>query len=124
MARILVIDDDETVRAALKQALRMGNHEVIPVANGKEGIERAKTQPIDLVICDLFMPQPDGLETIAGLREHSPQLPVIAVSGGHLGSPDMLRVARELGANRVLEKPFETDELLLMIDQALKARPA
>jgi CheY-like chemotaxis protein len=122
MSRILVIDDDAGVRAYLQHGLELGDHEVVVAQNGHEGIQRHRESPVDLVITDLFMPEKDGLETVVELRRESPSIPIIAISGGHLTSGSVLQAARLLGAAHVLEKPFDAEKLLSMIDEALRPK--
>jgi two-component system chemotaxis response regulator CheY len=106
MAKILVIEDDAIMRMAIEHALRGAGHAVLLAINGKDGMNALRQNSPDLVVTDLFMPEQDGLETIAELRKLRPNLPVIAISGGNLISEEMLSVAKELGAQQVLQKPF------------------
>jgi CheY-like chemotaxis protein len=122
MTRILVIDDDDAVRSAVKLILETNNYEVVAACDGREGIKTA-SQDIDLVICDLFMPQMDGIETIRILRETKPQLPLIAMSGSMSrnkdpAAPDYLSMAGKFGAVFKLQKPFRPNELLDMVRRA------
>jgi DNA-binding response OmpR family regulator len=114
MARILIIDDDADTRLLLEYHLKSAGHEPITAANGKEGLNRFLSDPVDLVITDLYMPEQDGLETITQLRRLSPALPIIAVTGR---TPPLLAVARVLGSTEVLEKPFSADELLALVQK-------
>lgn len=75
---------------------------------------------MDVVIVDLFMPDQDGLETITQLHKEFPTLAIIAISGGYAASATMLSVAEELGAARVLEKPFDAELLLATVDEVLQ----
>src|SRR3954463_9255542 len=118
MARILVIDDEESVREAVTQALRAGGHEVIQAAGGSEGLKRQAELPADVVITDMYMPGQDGVGVIVQLRRLAPHVPIIAITGNPMG--DMLMVAQKLGAVGVLEKPFGVKELLELIEKALK----
>lgn len=121
VARILVIDDEQSVRASLEQALTTAGHTVVLAANGLEGVNLQRKEPADLVITDLFMPEQDGVETIMQLRKFAPNVGVIAISGNPLGG-EMLAVAQKLGALAIFEKPFTVSELLKAIDQGLAGR--
>jgi CheY-like chemotaxis protein len=108
--RVLVIEDNADLRDYLRQALKLEGHEVLSARNGKEALGMLDGQAFDAVITDLFMPEMDGIETIAALRRRLPEARVIAISGRP--GVDYLTVARELGVRHTLRKPFELDELL------------
>ena len=112
MPRILLIDDDSTLRRALRIALERSGYIVVEAANGKEGLTAFASQAADLVVTDLIMPEVEGVETIRELRKVSAGVPIIAISGGGRGSAeDYLHYARLFGASRVFEKPFDIDTL-------------
>jgi CheY-like chemotaxis protein len=77
----------------------------------------------DLVLCDLFMPKWDGLETIQELRRGCPRLKVVAMSG-LAGAGGLLRAARVVGADAVLQKPFSGQQLRAVLEQCLPPAPA
>jgi len=86
MPRILIIEDDTSLRRALRLSLERSGHEIVEAGNGREGIRR--------------------------LREMGTKVPILATSGGGRNNPrDYLYIARHLGANQVLEKPFEIETL-------------
>jgi len=118
VARILVIDDEPSVLAAIEQALKPTGHQVILAAEAAAGLQRHRAEPVDLIITDLYMPDQDGIETIVQLRRSDPQVPIIAMSGN--AKSDMLTVAKKLGAVAALEKPFAIDQLLKVAEKALK----
>jgi two-component system, chemotaxis family, chemotaxis protein CheY len=120
MAQILVIDNDADVRTLLEQMLKPVGHKVFLAADGKEGMKLHRAAPADLVITDLFMPNQEGLETIIELRKDFPEVRIIAMSGKDAASA-MLRAARQLGANKVLQKPFFPLELLVAVEEVLRS---
>lgn len=121
MAKILVIDDDDTVRLSVRLALEDAEHEVDEATNGAEGLDQLKSQLADLVVTDIFMPEKEGLETIDEIRRDYPQIKIIAISGGGRIDPqDYLEIARQLGADHVLFKPFDIHLLLDVVDGLLK----
>jgi CheY-like chemotaxis protein len=129
MARVLVIDDDDAVRGAIKLILESNHFEVVAARDGREGVAAANEHPIDIVICDIFMPTMDGIETIRKLRESRPNLPLIAISGSMMRdglpkAPDYLSMAGKLGAVIQLQKPFRPNELLSAVRRATEANPA
>lgn len=108
--RILVIEDNPDLRDYLRLALETQQYEVLTARNGREALGYLDGHPVDVVLTDLFMPEMDGIETIAALRKKCPGVRVVAMSGRP--GVDYLAVARELGVNHTLRKPFEIDELL------------
>jgi len=122
MATILVIDDETLVRGTLRRILTKAGHAVVEADDGKRGlIEFARECP-DLVICDILMPNKEGLETIRELRQTKSAVPILAISGGgRLGTSDFLRFAKGLGANAALSKPFSADEIVETVGSLLAA---
>lgn len=108
--RILVIEDNVDLRDYLRLALESQDYSVLTARNGKEALAFLDGHAVDAVITDLFMPEMDGIETIAALRRRLPNVKVIAMSGRP--GVDYLTVAKELGVTHALRKPFEIDELL------------
>jgi DNA-binding response OmpR family regulator len=108
--RVLVIEDNVDLRDYLRLALESQGYEVLTARNGQEALGYLDGHPVDVVLTDLFMPEMDGIETIAALRRQFPGVRVIAMSGRP--GVDYLAVARELGVANTLRKPFEIDELL------------
>jgi CheY-like chemotaxis protein len=112
MGKVLVIDDDARVRSVVRRLVEAEGHEVVEAENGKIGLERFESDPADLVITDIFMPEMDGIEVLVALRKRSPQTRLVAMSGGGLlPARDMLRTAEALGAVSVIEKPFDIEAL-------------
>jgi DNA-binding response OmpR family regulator len=108
--RVLVIEDNNDLRNYLRLALEALDFKVLTAENGVAALKYASDHRIDVALIDLFMPEMDGIETIAELRKRFPDINVIAMSGK---PGDMyLNVARELGARKVLRKPFEINELI------------
>jgi CheY-like chemotaxis protein len=127
--RILVIDDQTQVRAAVSLALRAKGFDVVTAENGHAGLRTFKASRFDLVIADIFMPEMDGVKLIKALRERNPDLPVIAVSGVHLhGSErtalDLFPLSPNLSGIVCLQKPFGAVELLQAIVHATEKRIA
>ena len=122
MFRVLVIDDNQDMRELMQVVLEGAGYAVDLAGDGDEGFAAQRARPVDLVITDIFMPNQDGIETIARLRTEYPALKVIAVSGGGslLQPRGYLITARELGAHAVLEKPFDPDDLLRTVCELLQ----
>lgn len=112
MPRILLVDDDDPFRKMLMLTLTKMGHHVMEARNGKEALKLFAHVAPDLVISDLIMPEKEGLETIGELRRKHPGVKIIAMSGGgRVSATDYLKIARALGADHVLAKPFSNDEL-------------
>ena len=123
MARVLVIDDDELLRRAVRAVLEVAGYDVIEAADGADGLRVQRDQGADLVLVDIFMPEVDGLEFIRRLRAELPQAKIVAMSGGgRIGHADVLRMAAALGASRTLRKPFKPRDLLTAIRDLLGER--
>ncbi len=119
--RILVADDDAGIRSSLAKVLTTAGHDVMLAGNGNEAIRIWREAGADLVILDLFMPEKDGLETLMELRAQSPQVPIIAMSGGGANQIDLLPEAKLLGASRTIEKPFTVAEMMKVVSAVLES---
>jgi serine phosphatase RsbU (regulator of sigma subunit) len=102
--RILVIDDDALVRESLCMYLEDEGYQVLEAAGGQEGLQKAESEHPDVILCDLRMPDLDGLSVLRVLAEKSPQIPVIVVSGAGM-IQDVVEALR-LGATDYLVKPI------------------
>ena len=121
--RVLVADDEPSVRSSLDTILTAAGHEVILAVNGAEATRRWRELGADLVILDIFMPELDGLEALAALRAHAPGLPIIMMSGGGGTGMDLLLEAVLLGANWTIAKPFTAAEIMALVNCALGSTP-
>ncbi len=121
MARILVIEDDRQVREVLRLMLEKGGFEVETAEDGRQGLERFRERPADVVVTDILMPEKDGLEIIEELTREHPGLPIVAISGGGPGEKAQfaLDLAQFAGAGRILAKPFSRKEILAVVRGAL-----
>ena len=111
--KILVIDDDHLVRYVLSKILSSNGYEVVTASDGKRGMVVLRDEHPDAVITDIIMPEQEGIDTIIQIRRERPATKIIAISGGgRIRNVDFLEMAQSLGADGVLAKPFEADELL------------
>ena len=121
---ILLIDDDESVRSIIRRSLERAGYEVREAGEGGAALKLLASAPADLVITDLVMPDMEGIALILSLRKSHPELPVIAISGGGRMAPARyLDIARNCGAARVLAKPFDSADLLALMQQLLGSPP-
>lgn len=120
MAKILVIEDDDSFRNVLVQMLVKVGYDVRQAGDGNQAIEVCAQFEPDLVLTDIIMPDKEGLETIQELLQICPDMKIIAMSGGGKFGPDSyLPLAQKLGAKATLQKPFMREQLLSTISDVL-----
>jgi CheY-like chemotaxis protein len=118
MATILLIDDDEQVRTLGKIELESAGYHYASADSGKHALHLLKHQEVDLILVDIFMPEMDGIELIRTLRKTRPASKLIAMTAGK-GVRNYLSMAKELGADATLEKPFTRQALLDVVASQL-----
>ncbi len=122
MAKILLIDDDNNVVDVVKLTLEDAGNEVLVLPSGANWRTVANAEDIDLLITDIYMPDVDGLEVVRQASEHMPDLPILAISGGSsLVGLDGLHMAKLLGADATLDKPFRPHALLSEVGHLLSS---
>lgn len=124
MSRVLVVDDEESVRDMVMAMIKPDGYDVIEAANGTEACDACKEMPVDLIITDIVMPEKNGIDLIRQVKKEYPDVAVIAISGGGgiEGRYDYLEIAKLVGADNILKKPFEVRELRSAISEAMKDR--
>src|SRR6266550_1713462 len=116
MARLLIIDDDVTLRQAPTKHLEHRGDEVRQAADGDAGIRAYERRAADVVIVDIYMPGQGGLQTIGRLRREWPAVKIVAMSGvKSAGAIDVGGHAVALGADRFVTKPFEPVTLVTLV---------
>ena len=119
--RILVVDDDASIRRTLSALLSRAGYEVTQASNGSEAVRLWRDHGGDLVITDLHMPEKDGIQTIIELLSHTPSVRIIAMSGGgQTKRLDLLGNMALLGSVLTIEKPFTLAEMMTVVNRALK----
>ncbi len=120
MARILVIDDQDSIRRVVRRALEQDGHEVFDASDGELGMEILESHSFDVVITDIFMPGQDGIVTLRQVRKRFPEVKVIVISGGDsTGMMDLRQDAELLGAVTSLQKPFNAREIMDVVRSVL-----
>lgn len=118
--RILVVDDDPSIRRTLQTGLSKAGYEVLEARDGEEASRLLSDTGADLVIADIYMPKKSGLEVIMELRDQSATTPVIAMTdGGRTKNFNPLSYSEVLGGVRTIAKPFTLDEMLALVKQEL-----
>ncbi|HLZ06522.1 MAG TPA: response regulator [Bradyrhizobium sp.] len=116
MPRVLVVDDQKDVRAMIIMVLKLSHFEVSEAENIKGGLQAFGEADFDAAVVDVFLKDESGFDLIAALRERSPGLPVVAVSG--LATLDAVARSAELSSVVCLQKPFRPVELIRAIETA------
>ena len=115
MTKILLVEDEERIRSLLKEVLESEGYEVQEVSSGKEALQSHARSPPDLILTDIVMPDTEGIEMIIKIRKSDPNVKIVAMSGG-----DYLAMARKLGADCTLTKPFSNQALLDAVKATLE----
>lgn len=119
MKKLLLIEDDVTVRENTAELLELSNYDVITASNGKLGIETAKKEVPDIIICDIMMPEIDGYEVLEALSKNPSTLNIPFIFLSAKTEHKDIRKGMDLGADDYLTKPFEEEELLSAIESRL-----
>lgn len=117
MSKILVIDDEKSIRNTLKEVLEYEKYEVDVAEDGPTGLEMFSNNSYDIVLCDIKMAKMDGIEVLAKISEASKDIPVVMISGH--GNIDTAVEAIKKGAYDFLEKPLDLNRLLITIRNAM-----
>jgi two-component system cell cycle response regulator CpdR len=115
--RILLAEDDDSMRGFLERALAKAGYEVIAFANGKDAYERLQEEPFTLLLTDIVMPQMDGIELARRAAELDPQLKIMFITG--FAAVTLNTNSRAPKNARVLSKPFHLKDLVREIDRLL-----
>lgn len=116
MARILIIDDERSIRNSMKDILSFEGHEVTVAENGLEGLVTLKSEKPEIVFCDIKMPKMEGIEVLERIKEFSRETPVIMISGH--GTIETAIEAIKKGAYDFIEKPLDLNRILITIKNA------
>lgn len=121
MSSILVIDDDKILNEMMCELLLNYGYSTISAFDGNEGISKLQSEDISLVITDIIMPDKEGLQTIREIKSVSPDIPIIAISGGGKHNADYLSMAGLMGANFTFRKPFDHEEFMNAVKSCIEA---
>ncbi len=118
MSKILIIDDERSIRNSIKDILEFEGYDVLLAKDGLEGIIAAKTENPDVVFCDIKMPKMEGIEVLEKIKKIAPQMPVIMISGH--GTIETAIETIKMGAYDFIEKPLDLNRILISIRNALE----
>ncbi len=130
MSRILIIDDEPSVRRALRRILEKFGHDIEEAADGAAGVAACAATPPDLIITDIIMPKMNGIDAVLAIRKAHPRARILAISGGGNFEPQAykpeaittsayLAAAERSGAGAVRTKPFDRAQLIEKVDSLL-----
>ncbi len=116
MPTILIIDDSIPEQHSIRRILTLNGYDVLTASNGKEGLKHLENTLPDVILSDVFMPEMEGLETVMAIQEQAPHIPVILMTGSL--NDLYIEIGLKLGAYRTLAKPFDSRELIDIIEAA------
>ena len=119
METILVVDDEPTVLTLCQRILQLGGYNVVPAPNGQEALRKLQNSPtpVDLALIDIMMPGMNGTQLAVRIKAEHPNLPIVLMTGFSLA--EVQQVIGENNPYRIIWKPFKTESLLRMIENAL-----
>ncbi|HEX8128549.1 MAG TPA: sigma-54 dependent transcriptional regulator [Pyrinomonadaceae bacterium] len=120
MAHILIVDDEQGMRQLLSLVFGRAGHQVRAAENGRRAVEMLRETPADLIVSDVRMPDMGGIELLSAARELSPDTAVVMMTA--FATVETAREAFKLGADDFIQKPFDVDELKLIVEKALELR--
>jgi two-component system response regulator AtoC len=120
VSSVMIVDDEKNIRFALKVTLEREGHNVDEAASGPECLEKIGMKPYDVVITDLKMDEMNGLELLKILKERAPEVQVIVITA--YGTIDTAVEAMKMGAFEYIAKPFQPDEMVIVVSRALELR--
>lgn len=121
---IVIADDDPTLRAIGEELLADEGYRILQAADGDEALRLIGSEPVDLIVLDMLMPNKDGLETIIELRRRQSDIRILAISsGGRMDIDSLLKPALAFGADRIMSKPLRISTFASTIAEMLDAAP-
>jgi CheY-like chemotaxis protein len=129
MARILIVEDEKLINIMFREALENAGYEIDTAFDGREGIDKQRKNPFDLIITDIMMPRTDGIQLINEIRERHPDVKILVVTAISLAGPHYRKMKRGLQGIPILQKPITKDKLISKVrdmlgEQATPTAPA
>lgn len=120
MARILLVDDEVSIRKPLRILLESRGHEVSEAKDGTIAMDMVRENTYDLLVTDVMMPNKGGMESIVEIYQSNKTLPIIVMSGKiPTSAPPIQNLAQQFGVREILQKPFKKSTFLVAVDKAL-----
>jgi len=116
--KILITDDSKLLRKKLRSELEALDCEVIEAENGKESVMLVMQEMPDCVFLDIVMPEVGGIEALQGIKEVSPEIPVVMLSSA--GSPQKLMTTLKMGAMEFIQKPYQSEQIKKVVESIRK----
>src|ERR687893_2395269 len=120
MSKLLIVDDEQGMRQLLSIVFGREGHSVRVAENGRRALELLRQEPADLIVSDVKMPDMNGIELLRRVREFLPDVSVVMMTA--FATVETAREAFKLGADDFIQKPFDVDELKLIVEKALELR--
>lgn len=118
---VLIMEDDPIMLRNLAQWFQQAGCKVMAARDGDEGLARFNETRPDAVVTDILMPNREGFETLMAIKARAPEVRILAISGGgRLGSTDLLDMARKLGADAIMAKPFRANDVVGAVARLLR----
>ncbi|HEY0658705.1 MAG TPA: response regulator, partial [Pyrinomonadaceae bacterium] len=117
MSNLLIVDDEQSYRQLLTLVFEGDGHQIRTAMNGREALSMLQDEPADVIISDVKMPDMDGIELLRAVREFLPDTGVVLMTA--FASVETAREAFKLGADDFIQKPFDVDELKIIVKKAL-----
>jgi len=123
---VLIVDDDPQIVGYLERVLQKAGYQTFSASDGAQALRTLDKQTVDCILTDIVMPKGiGGAELFIALRQSTPDLPIVVMSGNvSLDTEAFRRLAAQFGVRQILHKPFDPEELLAAIEQALGADKA
>lgn len=124
MARVLVLDDDRLFGVLMRRGLEQHEHSVTLAETAADARAALSGEPFDAMVCDIILPDENGLHLMRDIRTAYPAMALIAISGGRGGAVDLLQLAQTVGVDAVVKKPIDLTNFVTTVERALAAKQA
>ncbi len=118
MSNLLIVDDEQSYRQLLTLVFEGDGHQIRTAMNGRDALEQLQIEPADVIITDVRMPDMDGIELLRAAREFLPDVGVVLMTA--FATVDTAREAFKLGADDFIQKPFDVEELKIIVKKAFE----